>query len=96
MERQPGKLETALALISMALVCWVTIPPQERLWLRIRAAELAQAAALRAAGAAWRRGHEGMGLELAGEPGAVVRYGEALWLSAARDSLERFMRIVKP
>jgi hypothetical protein len=90
--RQPGKLEQALALASVAVMTWCMMPPQERYWIQLRTAQFAHRVLGRLA---WREGHKGMGDELAGgDP--WPRYGAAYACSRARDLVGRALEAMRP
>lgn len=92
MEQRPPKLlEIFMALASTAAAVYLTLPPQERMWLKLEVFQRAQRMAARLA---WTTGHRGMGDELAGRD--FQRYGIAYRLSQARDYLARKLQEMRP
>ena len=78
-------LMLALSAAATALVAWMEIPEQQRLWItltvRVKLQRLAH-------GAARRAGHLGMGRELRDDlPSAAASYGLAYRLSRLRDRM---------
>jgi hypothetical protein len=93
MDRQPGKLELALAVISTGAMMWCMLPEHQRRLLMMRFLARLQVLAARAARL---EGHAAMGDELAGLPQARQQYSAAFWLSRARDHLGAQLQRMRP
>ena len=89
MDRErPGLAELLTQLVITLVMVWSVLPPQDRMWLRLRAAWMTR----RLLGVlAAREGRAGMGDELAGRDPSP-RYGAALWLGRWRDRVAEAMR----
>lgn len=90
--RQPGKLESALAIASAIAMTWYMMPPSDRMLIRLRVTASARRAVARLA---WREGHAGMRDELAGRD-PRPRYGTAYALSRMRDGLGKALEAMRP
>jgi hypothetical protein len=92
--RGPTVAEQLTAILSALLMVWVMMPPQERLWIRLRTV----AGLHRFAGRLARvEGLAGMGDELAGRRElAWSRYGGALVAGRVRDRLAVMLERMKP
>ena len=90
MDNRPRTLDLIVSLIATVLVLWESLPPDERLWLRLKAATLSRRVL---AALARREGRAGMADELAAGPErAASRYNAAYWLSLARDFVAEAVR----
>lgn len=89
---KPGKAQALLALLSMAMVTWYMMPPQERYWVRLAALQkMHRLSALLARS----EGRQGMAAELKGfDP--WPRYGVAYQFSRLRDHLARQLEDMRP
>ena len=85
--QKPGKASAILALVSMAAMTWLMMPPQERYWAKLR---LLQCAHRASALLARSEGRQGMAAELRGTD-PWPRYGVAYQCSRLRDHLARRM-----
>lgn len=83
-EQKPRLTEIILALISTAAAVYLTLPPQERLWIKITFYQKIHETVTRLA---WRTGRKGMSDELAGRD--YDRYSVAYRLSQLRDFFSR-------
>ena len=75
-----------------AWAIWVTLPPQQRYWIRLRATDICRSTAARLA---WREGHAGMGEELS-TGCRSVRYLSAWGLGILRDAAVGELERMKP
>lgn len=92
MEQRPPKIvEIILALTSTAAAVYMTLPPQERLWLKMSLAQKLHHVSTKLA---WKIGHKGMADELAGRD--YQRYGIAYRISKLRDALSRKLQEMRP
>ena len=89
--RQPGKLEQAAALASLAAITWMSLPPQQQYWMKLAALRFLHRTASRLA---WREGHRGMADELSGRD--LLRYPVAYRLSRLRDRIGAELEAIRP
>lgn len=89
--RKPTLLEMLATLVSVGVMAYMTISPQERYWIRLQALGLLHRASARLA---WRAGHKGMSDELSGRD--CQRYGLAYRLSQLRDLAARALEDMRP
>jgi len=94
-QRKPGWPELLVILTSTAAQCWIiwlSLPPQQRYWIRLRVMGKARQLAGRRA---WLEGHAGMGEEL--QTGRKsVRYLTAWGLGLMRELAQGELDRMKP
>jgi hypothetical protein len=82
----------ALSLAGMAAAVWFTLPPQQRMWIRLAVAGRVRSSA---ATMAWNMGHRGMAEEiLTGQ--RSIRYLVAWGLSMVRDRASSALEAMRP
>jgi hypothetical protein len=81
-------LQAAIVLAAQMAAVWAVLPPQERMWVRLRAAQVSRRVL---GGLAAREGRAGMRDEVAGRDPSL-RYTAAFRLGTWRDWLEEAMR----
>jgi hypothetical protein len=82
----------AVSLAGMAAAVWLTLPPQQRMWIRLAVAGRVRSSA---AMMAWRQGHSGMGEEIrTGQ--RSIRYLAAWGLSTVRDRASTMLEAMRP
>jgi len=82
----------AMVVGANCLTIWLSLPPQQRMWIRLAVAGRVRRIA---ATAAWREGRAGMSEELVTGQRSV-RYGSAYGLSLLRDRAHRLIEDMRP
>lgn len=88
--KRPGLTETILSLVSVAVMVWFTMPPQERMWVRLAVLQQMHRASDRLAR---KLGYQGMGDELAGRD--FQNYDLAYRVALLRDRLARELKDIQ-
>lgn len=85
-------LSLVVSLAGMAAALWFTLPPQQRMWIRLAVAGRVRSSS---AATAWRMGHQGMGEEIATGQRSIL-YLAAWGLSMVRDRASQALEAMRP
>lgn len=85
-------ISVALSLAGMAAALWFTLPPQQRMWIRLAVAGRVRSSS---AATAWNLGHRGMGEEIATGQRSIL-YLAAWGLSTVRDRASQALEAMRP